>query len=109
MNNDELRNMILEEIHDYFRDLKHMLVECQVALCLECDKIPYEYIPYLIIRTECLRTSIDRYEKLITSMLESAMFECEVDCRICLKDIVSFTNSIYSQWDVINNEFLNIE
>ena len=109
MNNDELKNMILEEIHDYFRDLKHMLVECKVALCLECDKIPYEYIPYLIIRTECLRTSIDRYEKLITSMLESAMFECEVDCRICLKDIVSFTNSIYAQWDVINNEFLNIE
>lgn len=109
MNNDELKNMILEEIHDYFRDLKHMLVECQVALCLECDKIPYKYIPYLTIRTECLRTSIDRYEKLITAMLESSMFECGNDCRICLKDIVSFTNSIYAQWDVINDEFLNIK
>ena len=104
MNNDELKNMILEEIHDYFRDLKHMLVECQVALCLECDKIPYEYIPYLSIRTECLRISINRYEELIRVMLEH-----KVDCIVCLKDIVSFTNSIYAQWDVINDEFLNIE
>ena len=104
MNNDELRGMILEELHDHLIDLKHMIVECQVALCLECDKIPYEYIQYLSIRTECLRVSIDRYEELIRVMLEY-----EVDCRICLKDIVSFTNSIYAQWDVINDEFLNIK
>ena len=104
MNNDELKNMILEELHDHLRDLKHMLVECQVALCLECDKIPYEYILYLSIRTECLRVSIDRYERLIRVMLEH-----KIDCIVCLKDIVSFTNSIYAQWDVINDEFLNIE
>ena len=43
-------------------------------------------------------------EELIRVMLEH-----KVDCGICLKDIASFTNSIYAQWDVISNEFLNIE
>lgn len=104
MNNDELRNMILEEIHDHLRDLKHMLSECKLGLCLECDAIPYKYVPYLSFRTQCLQVSIDCYEMLITEMLKH-----EVDCRICLKDIVSFTNSIYAQWDVINDEFLNIK
>ena len=105
----EIEKMVLDEVFDFTRDILDKIYydECTY---FEQRKINDDDLVYFHNRLKYIYDALDKYGHFISSVLSPYCNVAEGSKRISrvLKDIMSFVDMIYAQYDMIKKEFVKI-
>ena len=105
----EIKAMVLEEIFDFTRDILDKIYydECTY---FEQRKINDDDFIYFHNRLKSIYDALDKYGHFISSLLSPYCHVAEDSKRISrvIRDIMSFVDMIYAQYDMIKKEFVKI-
>lgn len=105
----EIKAMVLDEIFDFTRDILDKIYYDEIKY-FEQGKINDDDLVYFHNRLESIYNALDKYGHFISSLLSPYSTVAEDSKRISrvIRDIMSFIDMIYAQYDMIKKEFVKI-
>jgi len=103
----EIEKMVLDEIFDFIKDIKYGIYDDEHR-CFELRKINDDDLVYFHNRLKSIYDALDNYPLFISSLMSPDCHVSEDGKRISrvVKDIISFIDMIYAQYDMIKKEFI---
>lgn len=105
----EIEKMVLDEIFDFTRDISDEIYADECAY-FEQRKINDDDLVYFHNRLKSIYDALDNYGLFISSLISLNCHVAEDSKRISrvIRDIMSFIDMIYAQYDMIKKEFVKI-
>lgn len=105
----EIEKMVLDEIFDFIRDIRDEIYDDEHRCFLQ-GKINESDLPYFYNRLKSVYGALDNYGYFISSLLSPYSPVAEDSKRISrvIRDIMSFIDMTYAQYDMIKKEFVKI-